>query len=56
MLDSNGVASITVSGIMANRIGMLEKLCGGCDYQDLQRLPHGLSRRVIPMFTQLTDF
>lgn len=38
LIDPNGVASIMVSGIMANRIGMLEKMCGGCDYQDLQGL------------------
>jgi ClpP class serine protease len=38
MLDQNGIASVMISGIMANRIGMLEKMCGGCDYQDLQSL------------------
>jgi protease-4 len=38
LIDENGVASIMVSGILANRIGMIEKMCGGCDYQDLQTL------------------
>lgn len=34
-LDANGIGHIQVFGTLANRIGMIEKICGGCDYQDL---------------------
>ena len=36
LLNSNGsVAEVTVSGILGQRLSMLERICGGCDYQDV---------------------
>lgn len=36
LLNSNGsIAEVTVSGILGQRLSMLERICGGCDYQDI---------------------
>jgi ClpP class serine protease len=36
-IDSDGVATISIVGILGNRISNLEKICGGVDYLDIQK-------------------
>jgi capsid assembly protease len=41
VVDRSGIACTPVFGTLANRIGMIEKICGGCDYQDLENAING---------------
>lgn len=36
-IDGDGVGHVHVSGVMGQRLSMLEKICGGVDYLDIQR-------------------
>ncbi len=36
MSVENGVAVIPVCGVLANKVGLIEKSCGVCDYRDIQ--------------------
>lgn len=36
VVDRNGIAQIMLSGIFAQRISMMEKVCGGADYLDIE--------------------
>lgn len=36
MTVSDGVATIPIVGVLANKVGMIEKSCGVCDYKDIQ--------------------
>lgn len=36
VIDRNGIAQIMVSGVLGQRLSMVEKICGGADYLDIE--------------------
>jgi capsid assembly protease len=37
LVDKNGVAQLLISGTLGNRLSLLEQICGGVDYQNIEQ-------------------